>query len=228
MDTTSARIGVNVTEREVSQLPINGRQLSQLYLQAPGTVNGGTGTYPGHSLQRALGGAERHPLRRRGGQRHRGRRARQHERRDNCPGAFPPTVQRRKHPGIPRGVEQLSGGVRHRNRRSGHAWSPSPARTPSTGRFTNTFAMTTLDAQELFRYCQPRNRSCAEPVRSLLRRAADQGQALLLRCTTKGTASAEASTTSSRRPAQRLLRCLLALGPGSHSQVVVRRAWLPT
>src|SRR4029079_6111069 len=43
LDLSSARIGANVNEREVSQLPINGRQLSQLYLQAPGSVNNGTG-----------------------------------------------------------------------------------------------------------------------------------------------------------------------------------------
>jgi hypothetical protein len=35
VDTTSASIGVNVGLREVGTLPINGRQLSQLYLQAP-------------------------------------------------------------------------------------------------------------------------------------------------------------------------------------------------
>lgn len=45
MDTTSARIGVNVNEREVEGLPLNGRQLSQLYLQAPGSLNSGTGTF---------------------------------------------------------------------------------------------------------------------------------------------------------------------------------------
>jgi hypothetical protein len=45
IDTTSARIGVNVNEREVEGLPINGRQLSQLYLQAPGSLNSGTGTF---------------------------------------------------------------------------------------------------------------------------------------------------------------------------------------
>src|SRR6516165_6780222 len=32
VDTSSAAIGGNVSEREVSQLPINGRQISQLYL----------------------------------------------------------------------------------------------------------------------------------------------------------------------------------------------------
>ena len=42
---SSARIGTNVIEREVKDLPINGRQLSQLYLQAPGSVNSGTGTF---------------------------------------------------------------------------------------------------------------------------------------------------------------------------------------
>ncbi len=45
VDTSSARIGANVNEREVGGLPLNGRQLSQLYLQAPGSVNTGTGTF---------------------------------------------------------------------------------------------------------------------------------------------------------------------------------------
>jgi Carboxypeptidase regulatory-like domain len=45
LDATSSRIGVNVTEREVSALPINGRQLSQLELQAPGATNAGTGNF---------------------------------------------------------------------------------------------------------------------------------------------------------------------------------------
>jgi hypothetical protein len=45
MDLSSARIGVNVTEREVLNLPVNGRQMSQLMLQAPGSQNAGTGTW---------------------------------------------------------------------------------------------------------------------------------------------------------------------------------------
>jgi hypothetical protein len=45
IDVSSARMGTNVIEREVMQLPINGRQLSQLYLQAPGSVNSGAGTF---------------------------------------------------------------------------------------------------------------------------------------------------------------------------------------
>ena len=45
VDTTSARIGANVNQLEVANLPLNGRQLSQLYLQAPGSVNVGTGSF---------------------------------------------------------------------------------------------------------------------------------------------------------------------------------------
>jgi hypothetical protein len=45
METSSAAIGANVNTREVEGLPINGRQLSQLYLQAPGSVNSGSGTF---------------------------------------------------------------------------------------------------------------------------------------------------------------------------------------
>src|SRR5689334_17916686 len=36
IDTSSARVGVNVSEREVAELPLNGRQISQLYLMTPG------------------------------------------------------------------------------------------------------------------------------------------------------------------------------------------------
>jgi len=45
LDTSSAAMGANVNPREVAALPLNGRQLSQLYLQAPGSVNSGSGTY---------------------------------------------------------------------------------------------------------------------------------------------------------------------------------------
>jgi hypothetical protein len=44
-NTGSASMGANVNAREVGGLPLNGRQLSQLYLQAPGSVNSGSGTY---------------------------------------------------------------------------------------------------------------------------------------------------------------------------------------
>ena len=45
LDTSSARIGGNVSNREVQQLPINGRQISQLYLLVPGATNTGTGNF---------------------------------------------------------------------------------------------------------------------------------------------------------------------------------------
>src|SRR5262249_6468150 len=45
LDTSSARIGANVNEAEVKGFPLNGRKLSQLYLQAPGAQNTGTGTF---------------------------------------------------------------------------------------------------------------------------------------------------------------------------------------
>jgi hypothetical protein len=41
----SASMGANVIPREIQGLPVNGRQLSQLYLQAPGSVNSGSGTF---------------------------------------------------------------------------------------------------------------------------------------------------------------------------------------
>lgn len=45
VDTSSARIGGNVPSREIADLPINGRQISQLYLLVPGATNAGTGTF---------------------------------------------------------------------------------------------------------------------------------------------------------------------------------------
>lgn len=45
VNVTSASMSANVSGREVAGLPINGRQLSQLYLQAPGALNSGTGTF---------------------------------------------------------------------------------------------------------------------------------------------------------------------------------------
>lgn len=44
-DMSSARIGANVNEREVANMPLNGRQLSQLYLLAPGAQTSGGGSY---------------------------------------------------------------------------------------------------------------------------------------------------------------------------------------
>ena len=45
LDTSSAKIGGNVQSREIEDLPINGRQISQLYLLVPGATNAGSGTF---------------------------------------------------------------------------------------------------------------------------------------------------------------------------------------
>ncbi len=45
VDTSSAAIGANINSREVAQLPLNGRQLSQLYLLAPGAQTAGGGSF---------------------------------------------------------------------------------------------------------------------------------------------------------------------------------------
>ena len=45
VDTSSARIGVNVSQREVGELPLNGRQISQLYLLTPGAQTTGGGSF---------------------------------------------------------------------------------------------------------------------------------------------------------------------------------------
>ena len=45
VDTSSARVGANVNEREVAALPLNGRQVSQLYLLAPGAQTAGGGSF---------------------------------------------------------------------------------------------------------------------------------------------------------------------------------------
>src|SRR5581483_2094822 len=45
VDTASAAIGTNVNAREVANMPLNGRQLSQLYLLAPGAQTAGGGSF---------------------------------------------------------------------------------------------------------------------------------------------------------------------------------------
>src|SRR4030095_2406999 len=45
LDVTSAKLGANVGEVEMQGLPVNGRQMSQLMLQAPAAQNTGTGTW---------------------------------------------------------------------------------------------------------------------------------------------------------------------------------------
>jgi len=45
LDTANAAIGGIVPSREITELPINGRQISQLYLLVPGATNSGSGTF---------------------------------------------------------------------------------------------------------------------------------------------------------------------------------------
>lgn len=45
LNTSSAEIGGTVANREIANLPINGRQISQLYLLVPGATNAGSGTF---------------------------------------------------------------------------------------------------------------------------------------------------------------------------------------
>lgn len=45
IDVASAAMAANIDSREVSQLPLNGRQLSQLYLLAPGAQTAGGGSF---------------------------------------------------------------------------------------------------------------------------------------------------------------------------------------
>jgi hypothetical protein len=45
VDTTSAHIGVTVSDTEVQNLPLNGRQVAQLYLLVPGASSTGSGTF---------------------------------------------------------------------------------------------------------------------------------------------------------------------------------------
>jgi hypothetical protein len=45
IDTSSNRLGANISSREVAEMPVNGRNYSQLYLNAPGATNVGSGNF---------------------------------------------------------------------------------------------------------------------------------------------------------------------------------------
>ena len=166
MDLSSARIGVNVSEREVQNLPVNGRQMSQLMLQAPGSQNAGTGTwndvrFSGRANQQNVikfdgveGSAIIDAV------------AGQHRRPDRL--AVQAAGQPRERAGVPRRVEQLSGRVRHRHRRPGQRrhqvrlepgvaarCSSTTATTSSTPRTTSTRPATPTAASS--RSCRSRS-----------------------------------------------------------------------
>ena len=140
LDVSSARIGANVSTREVAELPMNGRQVSQLYLLAPGAVNNGSGSFDnirfsGRSNQENVirfDGVEGSSIV------------------DSSPGnlngethlAVPPGTEPGKRAGIPRGQQQLSRRVRHRHRRPDQLHHQVAAPTSSTVRPSNTCATT--------------------------------------------------------------------------------------
>ncbi len=117
LDISSARMGANVSEREVQGLPVNGRQMSQLLLQAPGSQNAGDGTwqdirFSGRANEQNVikyDGVEGSAII------------------DASPGnvngenqhAVQAAGEPRERPGIPRRIEQLPRRVRHRHRRPG-------------------------------------------------------------------------------------------------------------
>jgi len=45
IDQSSNRLGANISAREVNEMPVNGRNFSQLYLNAPGATNTGSGNF---------------------------------------------------------------------------------------------------------------------------------------------------------------------------------------
>lgn len=45
IETSSNRLGANISSREVQEMPVNGRNYSQLYLNAPGATNVGSGNF---------------------------------------------------------------------------------------------------------------------------------------------------------------------------------------
>ena len=133
----------------MQELPVNGRQMSQLMLQAPGSQNAGTGTwqdirFSGRAVEQNVikyDGIE-------GSGDHR-RLAGQRERREQH--ALQAAGEPRERPGVPRRVEQLPGRVRHRHRRPGQRRhqvgrqqvprrrsSSTSAATSSTRRTTST------------------------------------------------------------------------------------------
>ena len=114
IDLSSAAIGVNVSEREVQNLPVNGRQMSQLMLQAPGSQNAGTGTWNDVRFTGRANEQNVIKLRRRRRLGDHRLLARQHRRRERL--ALQAAGEPRERAGVPRRVEQLPGGIRYRHR----------------------------------------------------------------------------------------------------------------
>ena len=188
VDLSSARIGVNVSEREVQDLPVNGRQMSQLMLQAPGSQNAGTGTwndvrFSGRANQQNVikfDGVEGSAII------------------DASPGnlggqiavAVQAAGEPRERAGVPRRVEQLSGGVRHRHRRPGER-RHQVGLEPVPRLAVRVLPQRQARRAELLRrdpqHRRQRHPGAAQveaqsaPVRRLVRRPAGEGSRVLLR-----------------------------------------------
>jgi hypothetical protein len=138
LDLSSARIGVNVSPREVEGLPVNGRQMSQLLLQAPGSQNAGDGTwqdirFSGRANEQNVikyDGIEGSAIHRRV--------AGQRERRE--PDAVQAAGEPRERAGVPRRIEQLSRRIRHRHGRPGDRGHQVGQQRVSTARSSSTSA----------------------------------------------------------------------------------------
>jgi hypothetical protein len=117
LDLSSAKIGVNLGEREVNNLPVNGRQMSQLMLQAPGSQNAGTGTWS--DIRFSGRAVEQNAIRYDGIEGS----AIIDASPGNLNGEIRDAVQAagepRERPGVPRRIERLSGRIRDRQRRAG-------------------------------------------------------------------------------------------------------------
>ena len=98
-------------------LPVNGRQMSQLMLQAPGSQNSGTGTW--QDVRFSGRAVEQNAIRYDGVEGS----AIIDAAPGNLNGEIPTPVQAagepRERAGVPRRVEQLSGRIRHGHRRPG-------------------------------------------------------------------------------------------------------------
>ena len=129
-------------------LPVNGRQMSQLMLQAPGSQNAGTGTW--QDIRFCGRAVEQNAIRYDGieGSAIIDAAPGQSERRNRD--AVQAAGEPRERPGVPRRVEQLPGRIRHRHRRPGQRRSPSPAATTSTAPCSSTCGDDALDAPNYF------------------------------------------------------------------------------
>ena len=117
VDMSSARIGVNVGERDLNNLPVNGRQMSQLHAAGAGIQNSGTGTW--QDIRFSGRAVEQNAIRYDG--------IEGSAIIDAAPGnlngesrdALQAAGEPRERPGVPGRVQRLPCGVRYRQRRPG-------------------------------------------------------------------------------------------------------------